>query len=522
MVHFVNDPQFGKIVDFEWLHGPVRESYDRLYPVYDILASSRVATEQFGDEPSYTIAGGASMLAWMMLLAAEEYELAEQTKDGIFSLGWTEEHSGSDLLSVKTQATPLSDDPNERRFHIKGRKWLINNGYHADYHMVVAKLDPEQDGPRSLSLFLVPRSSTKNWERLESHVLRNMVLATFEIDGPGTLVGKRGHGLSILQRMAMPSKYQASHVGMRMVYNAVRATIDHLSTKQIFKENPINFGNVFRQLYEINLEASFIDFLYHRALAFSDSSFLQFYGTMLKSFLLLRANAVLAQNWLVAGSKGFLRESVIGRNAIDSFVLPVFDGHYTINTLISVKHMDRYLNATRSVNPAERIEYLRNRLYISQPGDQINRSPREIRHPDFFDYADYIRQLNIPLNWDASVTIEAIRKLQAEINERGIAGDPEYRYKLGDLLHWVEATLAAAEMWATLEDDRYLNVIVQQHNMMVNAFNAIIAEGNLETDFLTPLRQKPLPEVEDRAAFLYDLLDIESKVAALRAEPAKS
>ena len=54
---------------------------------------------------------------------------------------------------------------------------------------------------------------------------------------------------------------------------------------------------------------------------------------MLKSWLLLRANELLGQNLLVVGSKGFLAESVIGRNAIDSFVLPVFDGHYTINTL---------------------------------------------------------------------------------------------------------------------------------------------------------------------------------------------
>ena len=36
----------------------------------------------------------------MMLVAAEEDELAAQLKGKIFTLGWTEEHTGTDLLSV--------------------------------------------------------------------------------------------------------------------------------------------------------------------------------------------------------------------------------------------------------------------------------------------------------------------------------------------------------------------------------------------------------------------------------------
>ena len=49
-----------------------------------------------------------------------------------------------------------------------------------------------------------------------------------------------------------------------------------------------------------------INFIDYRALAFSAGNFLQFHGVMLKSWLLLRANELLGQNLLVAGSKGFL------------------------------------------------------------------------------------------------------------------------------------------------------------------------------------------------------------------------
>lgn len=512
---FKHDPQFGDIVDFDSIRPTLKETYDLLLPEYNMLEAIQTGTKTFDDHPSLMIAAGASVLAWEMLLAAEEYEIAEELKHGIFTLGWTEEHVGSDLLSMNTQATPISDDPDEREFHVKGRKWLINNSYHADYHMILAKIDPEQDGPRSMSVFLVPRSSTKNWERLETHVLRDMVLTTFEIDGPGRLIGKRGHGLSIVQKMAMPSKYQCAYVGNQMVRNALTATLDHLSTKTIFKEQPINFSNVFRQMYNLVLQGSFLDFLYHRAVALSDSSFLQFHGTILKSFHLLRANEVLAQNLLVAGSKGFLKESIIGRDAFDSFVLPVFDGHYTINTLMTAKHMPRYLGAERKENMEERLAFLRERLFDPQPGRQIEMSPAEIRRPDFFNYADYWSQLGVPLAINIEDLLAQVQTLLDELDAKHYAAEPEYKYKTGMLLHWLEALLASAEFWK-LYGDLYLNVVVQQYNGFTKIFNDIISEGVLDTSFLTPLHHVPLPEVEDNETFLRNLLN----VRLLNHEPA--
>jgi alkylation response protein AidB-like acyl-CoA dehydrogenase len=522
--YFKDDPQFGRIVDFESLRPPLKETYDLLSPEFSMLGCMQNGSRLFDDQPSLMIAAGASMLAWQMLLAADENELAEELKDSIFTLGWTEEHVGSDLLSIQTQATPVSDDPDETEFYLEGGKWLINNSYHADYHMVLAKIDPEQSGPRSLSLFLVPHSSTKNWERLETHVLSNMVLTKYDIDGPGRLVGKRGRGLTIVQRMAMPSKYQCAYVGMAMVQNAIEATIDHLSSKRIFGNAPINFSNVFRQMYNLVLQGAFLSFFYHRAVVFSDSSFLAFHGTMLKSFLLLRANEALSQNLLVAGSKGFLKESIIGRDAIDSFVLPVFDGHYTINTLISVKYLSNYLDAEGAADVDARVEEMRERLYVAEYGDQINKSSREIRRPDFFGYVDHWQALDVPLDLDPQIIVDRMRTLLAELDDtplpedpdKALSSGPEYKYKTGTLLHWMEAIMAAGEFWKVTENDNYLNVIVQQYNGFVNEFNRVISEGVLQTPFLTPMKHQPLPEVEDNETFLRELLDVEAQIEAFR------
>ncbi len=510
---FVQDSTFGTIVDFNNLRQKMRLVYDRLYPKFNMLGAMRLATDLFDDEPSNIIAGGASMLSYMLLLAAEEHEMAASLKGSVFTLGWTEEHCGSDLLSVRTQATPLSDAPGERQYHVRGSKWLINNSFHADYHIVVAKIDPSQNGPRSLSLFLVPQSSARNWERLKTHTLENMVLTKFEIDGPGTLIGKPGHGLTVIQRMAMPSKYLCTYSGLRMLQKALPQTLKHLNTKNIFGNNPIRFSNVFRQLYNLALQAALMEFMFYRAIVFNEGSFLQFHGTLLKSFLLLRINELLGQNLLIAGSKGFLKESFIGKAAIDSFVLPVFDGHYTINTFMSAKHLPRYLADNPPGDLNARLELLRRDLYVETLHEEINARPSDIRKPDFFDWADYIEQMNPPLELQPRQIVTLAREIDTEITYRGWSADPEYRYKTGDLIHWMEALLAACELWKLTADDNYLNLIVQQYNRLGQYINTVISEGGLPQPFMQPLRQLPLPEdIADPHAFLTRLMHVEPQV----------
>ena len=509
---FLNDSRFGDIVDFDKLRESIRHLYDALLPDFDMHKSLQVGAELYGDEPDLMIAAGASMLAWMTVIAAGEDEIAEALKDSLFTLGWTEEEIGSDLLSASTAATPLNDEPDCVDYHIRGKKWLINNSFHADYHTIVAKIDPDSSGPRSLSIFLVPQSSCKNWRRLETHVLRRMVLTSFEIDGPGRLLGKAGHGLQILQRMAMPSKYQCAYVGINLINQAIPAGIEHLSKKRIFKENPINFSNVLRQMYNLVLQGATLNFIYYRALAFSAGSFLQFHGVMLKSWLLLRANELLGQNLLVVGSKGFLAESVIGRNTIDSFVLPVFDGHYTINTLLTAKHMKRYLGATRRADVQKRLAILRGG--ISGAGDPIRAHSRKLRNPDFFDYAGYIEDLDLPIDLDARALVAAMQALFAELGARKLSMDPEHRYKMGALLHWMEALLAACELWRATAEDEYLNAVIMQYNAFVNQFNQVISESALDTPFLPLMRQRPMRQFDAPREFLLRLYECAQQFAA--------
>ena len=65
------------------------------------------------------------------------------------------------------------------------------------------------------------------------------------------------------------------------------------------------------------------------------------------------------------------------------------------------------------------------------------------------------------------------------------------------LVHNLEALLSAVELWKVTAVDDYLNAIIMQYNEVGKLINRIISEGDLAVDFITPLRQLPLPKPDD-------------------------
>ena len=109
-----------------------------------------------------------------------------------------------------------------------------------------------------------------------------------------------------------------------------------------------------------------------------------------------------------------------------------------------------------------------------------------------------------------------MQALADELKQRGLSQDPEHRYKLGALLHWMEALLAACEMWKAADEPEFLNAIVMQYNAFVNQFNQVISESALTTPFLALMRQRPLRHVEQPRAFLLRLFQLAEQFAGQR------
>lgn len=86
----------------------------------------------------------------------------------------TEPHAGSDLGLVRTKATPDGDDALGPTYRIDGSKIFITGGEHNwtanILHLVLARLPDAPQGPKGLSLFLVP----KLWDNAEPQTVNGV------------------------------------------------------------------------------------------------------------------------------------------------------------------------------------------------------------------------------------------------------------------------------------------------------------------------------------------------------------
>jgi len=117
-----------------------------------------------------------------------------------------------------------------------------------------------------------------------------------------------------------------------------------------------------------------------------------------------------------------------------------------------------------------------------------------------------------PFALSASKPIKTSRQIINAIQARGATHEPEYRYKIGMLIHNLEALLSAVELWKVTGNDHYLNAIIMQYNDIAKLINRIISEGYFDVPFMEPLRQQPLPDVDDPRQFLLGLLDVKGQI----------
>ena len=47
MGEFIQDPQFGEIVDFEYLRVPLHEAYDAMHPDFNMMEAINIGTKHF-------------------------------------------------------------------------------------------------------------------------------------------------------------------------------------------------------------------------------------------------------------------------------------------------------------------------------------------------------------------------------------------------------------------------------------------------------------------------------------------
>jgi alkylation response protein AidB-like acyl-CoA dehydrogenase len=137
----------------------------------------------------------------------------------------TEPHAGSDLGQVRTKATPLADG----RYALEGTKIFISGGEHDlsenIVHLVLARLPDAPQGPKGLSLFVVPKfyadgsQSAVVCERIEEKMgLHGSPTCVMRFDGAAAwIVGEAGRGLQAMFVMMNAARLHVALQGIGLL-----------------------------------------------------------------------------------------------------------------------------------------------------------------------------------------------------------------------------------------------------------------------------------------------------------------
>lgn len=187
-------------------------------------------------------------------------ELKQRYLTKLYSGQWsasmclTEAHAGSDLGIIQTKALPQEDGS----YKISGSKIFITGGEHDltenIIHLVLAKLPDAPDGPRGISLFLVPKFNVDDNENLSdrNHVscgsieekmgIHASATCVMNFDGAqGFLIGELNKGLACMFTMMNFERIgvgiQGMSAGERSYQNALEYAKDRRQGRSLTKSS---------------------------------------------------------------------------------------------------------------------------------------------------------------------------------------------------------------------------------------------------------------------------------------------
>jgi alkylation response protein AidB-like acyl-CoA dehydrogenase len=181
------------------------------YLIDEMLAATNLAFKLYAE-----LSHGAYHL--LAACASEEIRALYLPKmvEGVWSgtMCLTEPHCGSDLGLISTKATPNDDGS----YDISGTKIFVTSGDHDltenILHLVLARIDGAPEGPRGISLFLVPKfllnkdsspgeRNYVNTASIEHKMgIKGSATCVLNFDGAkGNLIGEENHGLAAMFRM---------------------------------------------------------------------------------------------------------------------------------------------------------------------------------------------------------------------------------------------------------------------------------------------------------------------------------
>ena len=238
--------------------------------------------------------------------------------DVVLSIAMTEPGAGSDLKGTRTIARPDGDD-----FLISGQKTFITNGLHADLIIVLAGIEGDPPGKKTLFLVEADRTGFSRGRVLEKLGQKAQDTAELFFDNvrvpASNILGVRGEGLHYLMAQLGRERLMVGMTAVAGAEAAFRETLAYTNQRQAFGQSISQFQHLRFKLAEMKTEVTVARaFLEQCVSRFLDGALPPEHAAMCKYWLTDVEAKVLDQCVQMHGGYGFMREYPVARAYADS------------------------------------------------------------------------------------------------------------------------------------------------------------------------------------------------------------
>ena len=169
------------------------------------------------------------------------------------ALGLTEPQAGSDAASIRTRAVP-----HEGGWRINGRKTWISDARGARWLILAARTGPEKEGPRGISLFLVPTDtlgiSMTLLPKVGNNCMPSFDIGLADVDLPAdALLGEEGRGFAQLMSTLHFSRASMAATVTGAAEAALQIALAHAKERVQFGQPIGRFQAIAHRLVDMRL-----------------------------------------------------------------------------------------------------------------------------------------------------------------------------------------------------------------------------------------------------------------------------
>lgn len=261
--------------------------------------------------------------------------------DAVAALALTEEHAGSDVAALATEARREGDE-----YVLEGEKWFISNAGVADFYTVFATVD-RAAGRRGITSFFVEAdregvSVTRLMETLAPHPLGVVRFSGVRVPGSHR-IGDEGEGFALAMRTLDTFRASVGAAALGMAARALDEAVAFAKARVQFGKPLAEFQMTQAALAEMAVELDAGRLLVYRAAWEKDrgGERVTLAASMAKLFATEAAQRIVDRALQIHGGRGVLKGTATERLYRDVRALRIYEGTSEIQKLVIASQLLR-------------------------------------------------------------------------------------------------------------------------------------------------------------------------------------